>query len=557
MKKLFSFLLALVLMVGTITPVMADTLLKPGEKMIDVNVHKILMSKDDLTKHDSKKKYDPTKKIEDQIKGKTGEAALKDFFGSTAKEIDKVFFIAIKEGEDGYSDFESKTIDEKDTIIKNIETAAKQSGEVRTGTTTASGVVLKLISKTGQDDSTKYKIYEVKHKSTYVGGTEAEKKILAESKAVPVELNLPQHARTDTGIASEINVYPKNTEDGPTVEKKIIKNQNPADLASFDRTEEHTWRITTKIPTGLKDYEVFALEDTLQNSLSYVKGKVKVKVGTDYATATELTENTDYVLTEPTETEGGTLNVDFKKGISKLAASHEGQTIFVEFVTTINDNAAMSTDIPNEATLKYGHSKKPYEKKSNKPKVYTGGKKFKKIDSSQQDKALQGAEFVVKNSDGKYLAVPKSDTDNTKPTKYTWVDFSETSADKLLAATNEISGKDYKLYKLTSGEDGTFEIKGLEYDRPNGTKYKLVEVKAPKDYALPSNNEFEFTVNDTSYYQDATATQLVDADPQKIDNKPITIPETGGIGTVIFTVVGISLMAGAFIAMRKRTAEEN
>ena len=35
----------------------------------------------------------------------------------------------------------------------------------------------------------------------------------------------------------------------------------------------------------------------------------------------------------------------------------------------------------------------------------------------------------------------------------------------------------------------------------------------------------------------------------------MSIPQTGGMGTVLFTVVGISLMAGAVIAM-KRNREE-
>ena len=41
----------------------------------------------------------------------------------------------------------------------------------------------------------------------------------------------------------------------------------------------------------------------------------------------------------------------------------------------------------------------------------------------------------------------------------------------------------------------------------------------------------------------------------QIKNNDVTIPQTGGMGTVLFTVVGISLMAGAVIAM-KRNREE-
>ena len=149
---------------------------------------------------------------------------------------------------------------------------------------------------------------------------------------------------------------------------------------------------------------------------------------------------------------------------------------------------------------------------------------------------LEGAQFVIKDEKGKYLV--------EKDGKYSWKDVDSTKAKDL--------AKDTDLKVITSGKDGTFEIKGLEYVRPNGTKYFLQEIKAPEKYAL-LDKEIEFIVNDTSYYKDATAIDLVDADPQKVDNKKITIPETGGMGTIAFIVVGLALMTGAFVAIRRRS----
>ena len=510
-KKLLSMLLAFVMVFAVAAPVLA------AEEQITVNVHKILMNKADLRAHDENKEYDPTKGVQD----------LADFFGNSAKEIDKVYFVAIKEGEEGYADFDSKTNAEKDAIIDAL-------ADGRKGLTTDKGLKLTL------DNNAKYKIYEVKHKSTYVSTDPEEGKILAESKAIPVNLILPDHATNQNGLQKEIHVYPKNTEDGPEVHKKVVKDGVDQDLASFDWKKEFNWAIEADIPTGFKDYKVFELTDELQTSLSYVKGQtVTVKVK-DNDTIT-LEKGVDYTLTEPTEEKGGTLKVSLTEaGIKKLIPA-EGGKLRVEFTTTINEDAVMSKDIPNTVTLKYGHDpKNTHDKESEEPKVYTGGKKFKKIDSSQDNKALQGATFVVKNAEGKYL--------QEKDGKYEWVTVENATPDTLLTNTD--------LKQLVSGEDGTFEIKGLEYDRPNGTKYTLVEVKAPEKYALPTNNEFEFTVNDTSYYKDATATRLVDADPQNVDNKPITIPQTGGIGTIIFAAVGIALMVSAVVAMKKRESEE-
>ncbi|KXA28707.1 LPXTG-motif protein cell wall anchor domain protein [Peptoniphilus harei] len=543
-KKILSLIMALVMLVGVFSPLTAmaegGSDAKPSEKKdgpdtIEVNVHKILMNKTDLEAHGKKseddKKYDPTKKLEDQ--GKT----LAGYFGNSAKEIDGVYFVAFKEGEDGYDNFDTMTEEQRKTAIS---TAESKTGETRTGKTTANGIALTLKSPG------KYKIYEVKSKSTYEG---ADKEILAESLAVPVVLDLPDHARTQTGVANSIHVYPKNTEDGPKVDKFVKQKggtqKDEKKEQSFDKTEEHTWVIRADIPTGMKDYQLFELDDTLQDSLTYVQGQtVNVQVvtkGTDTVdTNITLTKGTDYTLTEPTG-DGGKLNVKFTAtGIAKLAGA-EGKQVKVEFNTTINDKAVMSKNIPNDVTLNYGHdpNKKKEKKPDENPRVYTGGKKFIKIDSSQNKKALQGAKFVIKNSEGKYLS--------NKNNKYEWITVTDTATDKLLKNTD--------LLQLESGQDGKFEIKGLKYDRPNGTKYKLVEVQAPENYALPSNNEFEFTVDDNSYYKDAKAVDLVDADPQEVDNKKVTIPQTGGMGTVLFTVVGISLMAGAVIAMKKNREE--
>lgn len=517
MRKLMSLFLAFALVLGFTAPLGALAS-QPAEQTptdITVNVHKILMSKADLDKHDVNKEYRPDKGIEN----------IKTFFGESATEIEGVYFVALKEGHDNYDNFESLTKDQQKAVVDGVAATMK-------GLTGANGQLALTLQSPG-----KYKIYEVKSLSTYNGATAADKRMLAEKKAVPVVLDLPNHARTEDGIATEIHVYPKNTDDKPSVDKKVVKDGQDVKEASFDKDEEHTWAIEATIPTGFKDYEVFELTDVLEKALTYKQGQtVSVKVK-DNKTIT-LEENTDYTVTAPKETEGGTLKVALTKaGITKLAAV-EGSILRVEFVTTINDNAVMSKNIPNTVTLKYGHNPDSAgtTKPGDNPRVYTGGKKFVKIDSDKKDLKLKGAQFVIKDDKGKYLV--------EKDGKYSWKDVKSTKAADLV--------KDKDLKVITSGENGTFEIKGLEYVRPDGTKYFLQEIKAPEKYAL-LDKEIPFTVNDTSYYKDATAIDLVDADPQKVDNKKITIPQTGGMGTIAFILVGLALMAGAFVAIRRRS----
>lgn len=116
-------------------------------------------------------------------------------------------------------------------------------------------------------------------------------------------------------------------------------------------------------------------------------------------------------------------------------------------------------------------------------------------------------------------------------------------------------GEEKDAIKITSNAEGQFEIAGLE---PG--KYTLVEVTPPEGYAN-NKNEFPFeikadgtqaTLNIDFGVNDDQATD----NAQKVVNKKVSIPDTGGVGTIIFAAVGIALMVSAVVAMKKREAEE-
>lgn len=209
--------------------------------------------------------------------------------------------------------------------------------------------------------------------------------------------------------------------------------------------------------------------------------------------------------------------------------------------------------------------------------VRSGGKKFKKVD--EENNGLKNAIFLVKNEAGNYLfAKPAKDKEADK-TAYEQAEaayraaieqFNQLSSDKQTSeAYNAVEEAkknrdnafkamkaqwEYKTfdsddaavtagaYKLVSGEEGKFEITGLAYGN-----YKLVEIQSPQGYAKRTEAK-EFTVAADSYKDENTLEVL---------NKKITIPQTGGIGTIIFTVVGLAIMGGAIVAMRKRELAES
>ena len=217
------------------------------------------------------------------------------------------------------------------------------------------------------------------------------------------------------------------------------------------------------------------------------------------------------------------------------------------------------------------------------PQVVTGGKKFVKTNQDGSER-LAGAKFVVKNAEGKYLAVKSVDTVKTEQEKLANAKAAldtavknynerkdDANKDTLAAAIKtaqdayneafKTAGTRYEwanakdeegktIVTLASNKDGQFMIEGLAYG-----KYKLEEIEAPKGYATQGDVEFTIAKGETTDVQIKYETTDAANNAKQIINKQVTIPQTGGIGTVLFTVVGIGLMAGAVMAMKKNREE--
>lgn len=232
------------------------------------------------------------------------------------------------------------------------------------------------------------------------------------------------------------------------------------------------------------------------------------------------------------------------------------------------------------------------------PKVETYGKKFVKADETSGAR-LSGAVFLIKNEEGKFLAL--KDTAQQEKTAYevaknkyndaiaAWnkavAEKGETADEAIEVQIGEekITGKTAveakieelktardnafkamntqwtwatkdEAFEFTSNEKGQFEVTGLAA----GT-YTVVEIKAPAGYALPSNPDIAtFEAKKGSYTEETgvkyEGTEVVEGttgDAQRLNNKKVSIPQTGGIGTIIFGALGIALMAGAVVAMKR------
>lgn len=365
-----------------------------------------------------------------------------------------------------------------------------------------------------------------------------------------------------------VHTYPKNvTGNEPTPDKTVGNLVNKHDTHNVGDTV--TWYMNATIPTNIKDYTKFEFKDTLENMLDYV-GNIEVKYGSGDKTEFKdleytLTANTHYTVVNYDETTR-TFEVKLTKaGIAEVAKNIDGITnpkISVKFDTKLNKEAKVETGNPNEYTLKFnnGNTETDKEKPSDKPRVYTGERNFVKTDSADRS-VLADAKFVVKNAkrtaeEGQYLK--KDETTGA----ISWV---KTEADATVFTTGTNGEINVGKLQFTYAVVGKpTDIDKVELDKNTQlNQYQLVETQAPKNYAK-LDQPIDFEITPDSYKSGAVKIdqgKAVDVAENggthtEIKNKKLTIPQTGGIGTIIFTAIGLAIMASAIIAIKKRQATE-
>ncbi|HEM4425110.1 TPA: SpaH/EbpB family LPXTG-anchored major pilin, partial [Streptococcus suis] len=641
--KLFSVFATLLTVFGTLVnlvPVAHAEMAISKEQPTKVIVHKIVMNKTDFNafNHDDKQqihKYDGT-----QIQtNKFGT-----YFGQSATEVAGVNF---------------KVWQKVDQPAEGTQTGAQLgiTGDGETehyqkmtysdyGTngvnTTGSGAEFTLSNGT-------YIFVEDKAASPYYNkqgdGAGSE---LTEAKAVPFRLVLPVTRPDGTGYFDSTNnplhVYPKNTEDKPTVTKEFAEGGTQTKNVAIG--EEINYKITTKIPKG-SSYKTIVWEDLMVNGLDFVTSSLKF---TSEQLTGALEETTHYSLAQDKRGFMVKMNAVGLAAIEK-AAKTQDVNITLTYKAVLNDSAKVDTEIPNQVTFHYGNrphtdlysEPKPvepkeengefkikvtktwsannvtkqvifdvYEKETGvkageitipagqsegsitqgikkntqyiaveryvdgyvpnystndtgiavtnnpsdnpppivpeQPKVITHGKRFIKTDNQDNfggDKLL-GAEFVVTNGQNQYLALKSADTQEAALAKYKQAEQDylasvkandgQAEAKKALRdvayeALNmqwEWVAEKNQAFTFISSKDGKFEVKGLK-----AGQYELVETKAPEGYALPSDT-IPFQVSRGSWGE---GEEVTTANFQQVKNKKIIIPQTGGIGTLVFTVV--------------------
>ena len=372
----------------------------------------------------------------------------------------------------------------------------------------------------------------------------------------------------------------------PQILKQIKKhNEEYGKGTSVSIGDTVTFKITTVVPshTLYTDYTYY-VEDVMHDGLVLDVDSIKV-----YQNDIEL--EGDFTLTTTGLSEG----VDFKVDFTALMNDDDKYEIGDELVIIYDAKVtnAIQAQKANQNTAKLTYSNDPTVPTStgsvsDVANVYSYQFVFTKFAEDTHgvltNVRLAGAEFklyrVVEGQEDQLITFTtieknhESTEEGGQATTYTQYVVAEGNTGSIDTLTTHNEGKaTISLGHLNMGGHlGDVSIFGLA----EGT-YKLVETKAPDGYVIadkPFKIKIEDQIGELGSVGTLTVTGQYDGEIgnivntngiaesiltvwAEITNRPgSALPETGGIGTTLFTVLGVILMAGAvaFFISRKRNS---
>lgn len=346
--------------------------------------------------------------------------------------------------------------------------------------------------------------------------------------------------------------------DNPTVDTTIkgnlptvVKKVNGESATSAKIGDTLTFTLTSTIPDmSAYDTYTFNFKDTLSKGLTF--GQVdSVKVGD-----TTLTKDTDYTVTTSTVSDSTFLTVTMLNFKDKQQ-TNAGKTITVTYKATLNKDAVVGGyGNTNSATIQYSNnpsSSGTGESEPSKVRVFTYGFTVDKYTGKKYENAatrLAGAEFTLAPKNGTVMS-------------FVQVDAGSATANAVYRVAK--AGETDTTTTITTPANGKVVFQGLE----NG-EYTLTETKAPAGYnklasAIGVKVDGKNNGTDTT---DATVTITYDNNNGSdydqtasngvipVQNKSgVTLPETGGMGTIAFTVIGVLVIAlGVAWTLKRKNA---
>ena len=328
---------------------------------------------------------------------------------------------------------------------------------------------------------------------------------------------------------TEYNLAEKVSTSSVSVDKTADKTY----VGDNNKTVTYTLTASTagSIDNQLKKY---AIVDTMDEGLTFNENSVVVKydgavdaltLGTDYS----IEKN--YTYTGKNGEATATFAVVFKSATLESKNFYDAKTVVVTYTADLNEKAKLNTAIRNTDGLVSGNdSDTNFEPGKTSPDVFTYGMKVVKVNGNDTTQKLAKAKFqIFTDPEAKTPLTVKVDDKNVN----------------VVAET----GANGEATFVLEGTTTTFKFDATQ-------TYYAKEIAAPTGYNL---NSSVFTVSiDKSKEYTFVGNVTVDGN-NAVANYPVTVPSTGGMGTMMFYVGGAALIACAgvllFVLKRKKAAK--
>lgn len=340
-------------------------------------------------------------------------------------------------------------------------------------------------------------------------------------------------------VADDIKITPKSNL--PKLEKKVLDVDDTAgtvsdwqDSADYDIGDGISFQLKGTVASNYSDYKTykFIFHDKESEGLTFIPGSVVVKVD-------GIKIDTGFNIVTENLSDDCTFEIRFEN-LKEILSVQAGSVITVEYMSTLNSAAVIgAAGNPNEAKLEFSNN--PNDEQGGDtgttPKdtvvVFTYKTHIDKVDN--QDRPLAGAAFQLE----KFVA-DNEGAETNNDVKGNWIFVTAIEADI---------------------EKTAFEFRGLD----DGT-YRLTEITTPDGYNTIAPIIFNITathdtnsdtpevtvLNGTDINEEITFTSNLgegSLTTKVINQSGLELPETGGIGTAIFYVLGCILVIGAGVLL--------